>query len=148
MEARGLLHSANEVHFYALHYVYLPRINQSLTRFSEGWNNHGIRTAQHQSPYQLFTAGALRLQESGLHGLDFFTDVDDFYGVEELGLPSESREEVQIPKNRFRLRGDHFSQLQAHLDPLQESPNYGIDLYDRTVEFLLDCINQHPSVYS
>ncbi len=148
LEARGLLQSVNEVHLYALHYVYLPRINQSLTRFCDGWNHHGIPTAQHQSPHQMFTAGALRLQESGLHGLDFFTDVDSFYGVEELGLPSEDSQGVQIPENSFCLREDHFRQLQGHVDPLQESPNYGIDLYVRTVEFSLDCIDQNPSVYS
>ena len=47
---------------YALHYVFLPCINLSLSKFQEGWNNHGIRTEQHVTPNQLFTYRALQLQ--------------------------------------------------------------------------------------
>ena len=39
--------------------------------------------------YQIFTAGALELQQSCLHGLDFFLNVNLNYGVEELGLLPE-----------------------------------------------------------
>jgi len=87
-----MLDLINEIHLYAIHYVYLPRINHVLVQFSEGWNHHGIRTADHHSPYQLFTAGVLQLQTSNLHGLDFFSNVDDTYGIEEVGLPSENDE--------------------------------------------------------
>jgi hypothetical protein len=74
--------------------VYLPKINQSLAQFKEGWNHHGIHTANSMSPHQLFAAGALQLQRSGLHGLDFFSAVDDQYGVEEVGLPPEETDEL------------------------------------------------------
>ena len=77
LEARGYLDPINEIHLYSLHYVFLPRINNSLQQFQDGWNHHGIRTAGHRSPYQIFTAGALQLQRSGLVGLDFFMNVDD-----------------------------------------------------------------------
>ena len=33
---------SNHQHIYALHYVYLPGINQTLKHFCDGWNNHGI----------------------------------------------------------------------------------------------------------
>jgi len=36
LEARGMLDPINEIHLYAIHYVYLPRINHALVQFSEG----------------------------------------------------------------------------------------------------------------
>ena len=42
---------------------------------------HGIRTENNKSPLQLFHAGALRLQHSGLVATDLFQPVDEEYGV-------------------------------------------------------------------
>lgn len=66
-------------HLYALHYVYLPRINLALIHFVNAWNNHGLRTERGQTPNQLFTAGALRLRNAGLAALDFFDEVSGMY---------------------------------------------------------------------
>ena len=62
---------------------------QFTEQFQDGWNHHGIRTANYKSPYQIFTDGALELQQSGLHSLDFFLNVNENYGFEELGLSPE-----------------------------------------------------------
>ena len=61
MEYHDLVDPTNEKHLYALHYIYLPRINAAQVQFKEGWNNHRIRTEYNQSPRQLCTAGMLRL---------------------------------------------------------------------------------------
>ena len=45
MEDAGILFIDNPPHMFALHFVYLPRINQALDEFKEAFNNHGIRTA-------------------------------------------------------------------------------------------------------
>ena len=42
-----LLDSQNEVHLFALHFVYLPHINASLQEFKCQWNHHCLRTADH-----------------------------------------------------------------------------------------------------
>ena len=131
LESRGYLEPANGIHIYSLHYGYLPRINKSLDQFKNTWNHHGIRTAEYKSPYQLFTAGALELQQqSGLRGLDFFENVDENYGVEEMGLPSEqsSYQNVSNSNLYFHLVESDFNQLQQLVDPTQQSQNYGIDL--------------------
>ena len=65
----------------------LPHSNTLLIPMEQ--RRGGFRTAEYKSPYELFTAGALELQQSGLRGLDFFENVDENYGVEEMGLPSE-----------------------------------------------------------
>ena len=81
LEQHDLLDPLNELHLFGLHYIYIPRINQALGAFQEGWNHHGMRTAAHRSPYQQFTTGALQLHSSGLPALDFFHRVDeDTYG--------------------------------------------------------------------
>ena len=78
-----MLDTLNDEHLYALHYVYLPHINQALDKFRDGWNSHPIRTAHNKSPHQIFTAGALLLQHSNLTALDFFDTVDVTYGVDD-----------------------------------------------------------------
>lgn len=148
LEARGALDPIDPLDLYSLHYVYLPRINRSLAQFEEGWNHHGIRTAAHMSPHQLFAAGALQLQRSGLRGLDFFSAVNDHYGVEEVGLPPEGGDgEVTFDQNRFTLESGDLARLRALVHPLQESHSYGIDLYERTRECVHDTVRQNPQVY-
>lgn len=148
LEARGLLDPVNELDLYSLHYVYLPRIRRSLVHFQQGWNHHGIRTADNKSPYQLFTAGALQLQQSGMCALDFFSDADEQYGVEEVGLPPEEDYEVTFSENRFRLEQTDLLQLQRLVNPLQESRNYGIELFERSRAFVYECVHQNPRVYN
>lgn len=76
MECHGILdHYLNEWHMWALHCTYIPRINASLKLSVDSWNNHPIRTAHNKSPQQLFTAGAILLQNSQLTALDFFEEV-------------------------------------------------------------------------
>ena len=84
-----MLNPDDDVYLFALHYMYVPQINQVLLCFKDGWNNHGIQTEHNQSPNQLFVAGGLRLQQSGLTALDFFDHVSDNYGVEEDSLPGD-----------------------------------------------------------
>ena len=37
-----MLNRNNNVDIFALHYVYMPRINSALTQFVETFNNHGL----------------------------------------------------------------------------------------------------------
>lgn len=104
-----------------------------------GWNNHGIRTEHGRSPKQLFVAGALCLRVSGITALDFFENVhSEDYGVEEEGLAGDNDNAVVIPKNQFGLTEEELHQLQRLVDPLIESQNHGIELYERTLEFILN----------
>ncbi|KAI9534203.1 hypothetical protein NQZ68_016922, partial [Dissostichus eleginoides] len=63
LESEGIIDIDNEMHMWALHYVYLPRINHDLRGFLDQWNNHGLRTERHQSPIQLFVQGCLERQD-------------------------------------------------------------------------------------
>ena len=128
LEELGILNPDDDVHIFALRFVYLPRINQALSTFKNGWNSHGIRTEHNRSPTQLFVAGALRLRSSGLTALDFFDNVSENYGVEEDGLTDEtSSNSVSIPECSFHLDAEHQQQLQSQVNPLEDSENHGIE---------------------
>ena len=112
-EHNDMLEPLNEIHLYALHYVFLPRINQSLSTFMEGWNHHPIRTAHNHSPHQLFSAVALLLQHSQIAALDFLDSVDDHYGEDTDAPTAESDEEaVTIPEIRCPTSETQLANLQ------------------------------------
>ena len=137
MEHNDMLDHLSERHLYALHYVFLPRINHSLSTFIEGWNHHPIRTAHHHSPHQIFTAGALLLQHSQLAALDFFGAVDDTFGLDPDAPPAVHTDgNIVVPDIDCRLDEETLTRLRHHIDPLSTSDNYGMDLYDQALEII------------
>ena len=138
MENQGMLDPVNERDLYALHYTFLPRINQSLSKFQEGWNNHGIRTEHNMTPNQLFTFGALQLQHTGLVALDFFERVSQEYGLDDADSRSEEStdEGVPVPRNAITLEEEQLEYLRSEVNPLEECDDYGISIYLKTVEVL------------
>lgn len=59
LEDEGLLNSDCDTDLYALHYVYVPRINQELREFREAYAHHPLRTERNRSPFQLWTLGII-----------------------------------------------------------------------------------------
>ena len=59
LEDSGVLDVDNNMYLLALHYVYVPRINRSLSSFWEAWNNHGLASSGNRSPLQLWSSGML-----------------------------------------------------------------------------------------
>ena len=57
MEDLGLLNIENETHLFSLHYIFMPRINMSLTKFKNGWNHHPLSSARFLTPIQLWISG-------------------------------------------------------------------------------------------
>lgn len=133
LEHHGLLDHLNEHHLWALHYVYIPRINKSLKEFVNSWNNHPIRTAGHKSPQQLFTAGTLLLRNSQHAALDFFESVDEEFGIDPEG-PVPSQESISVPESSLHFCDSDVSALKQNIDPCAVSENYGIDLYQMCTE--------------
>jgi hypothetical protein len=137
LEEHELLDPLDEEQLYALHYVYLPRINRSLNVFREAWNHHKIRTAHNKSPEQLFAAGLLQLQHSQLTAMDYFDSVDDSYGIDDDNPePVDNEGTVVVPQLNFRLQPTDLQALIQQVDPLSVSSEYGIELYEQTVQFI------------
>ena len=57
LEDVGLLDPDSDIDLYVLHLIFLPKIQSQLDLFSEAWCNHPLRTAQNQTPYQLWILG-------------------------------------------------------------------------------------------
>ena len=141
LEYHGLFNPIDNVHIFALHYIYLPHINKSLHEFQDAWNSHKIRTEQGLTPSQLFTSRALQLRESGISAVDFFEHVTDSYGVEEGGVtPYDDNEGVEVPPCQLDLSEDQLDGLKETVDPLSVSDNFGIDLYEKALMFLQSVI--------
>ena len=129
LEALGILDPLNRVHLYALHVVYIPRINRSLEIFRKGWNNHGLSTMKNASPLQLFTLGIAKLQASGAIAIDFNKIVvEDDYGVDLEGPVVAEEETVVVPRIELRLTDNGVDELQQ-LNVLQDSEDSGIDIF-------------------
>ncbi|XP_064384818.1 uncharacterized protein LOC135333721 [Halichondria panicea] len=141
LEQHGYLDPDNMFHRYCLQYVYLPRINQSLKVFMEGWNCHGVRTEHNLTPHQLFVRGALQMQRRGLQALDFFEHIDEMYGVDEEISTGDDDYTVRIPPIGLALSDENMALLKERVNPLADSDNFGIELYVETLTFLRTLIN-------
>ncbi len=149
LESVQLLDPVNEVHLFTLHYIFLSRINESVTQFLSGWNHHAIRTVHNRSPYQLFVEGSLSLQRSGLVALDFFNRVDDHYGIEEEGLHlvEDDFDGVSIPESQFQLSDEDFQQLRQLIIPTAVSSDYGIREYESALNFIHRVVSVNQTFY-
>ena len=78
------------------------------------------------------------MQHSNLTALDFFDTVDVTYGVDDdEGLVlDEENITVVVPDIMYHISEDHLHCLQQCVDPLAPSDNYGIDIYEHTLQFL------------
>ena len=135
MEDEGILDINNEQHLFALHYIYIPRINQALEAFASGWNHHPLSTCHHKTPFQLYTEGMILLDHDGIPALDYTDPVDiQEYGIEyDLESVDLDMEAIDVPA----VTANHeITTLRGLVDPLQVSSNYGIELYLQTLEYL------------
>ncbi len=57
LEELQILDVHDEVHMFCLHYIYLPKINDSLQAFQQAWNNHPMESERGLSPEQQWLQG-------------------------------------------------------------------------------------------
>lgn len=107
-----------------------------MREFVNSWNNHPIRTAGHKSPQQLFTAGALLLQNSQLSALDNFEDVDEEYGIDPDGPIASQDGSISVPESTLNFSDSDVSALQQNINPYAPSENYGMDLFEQSLAFI------------
>jgi hypothetical protein len=53
LEAEGLLNIDDPRHLYLLHWVFLPRLQNHLQIFKDGWNSHPISSERNMTPDQM-----------------------------------------------------------------------------------------------
>jgi hypothetical protein len=145
LAARHLLSSDDDNHLWALHYVYLPRINRDLLLFCNQWNNHGLRTEHHQSPLQLFVSKSLQLRHSNLTAMqDLFTAPTSGYrgvpvaasdaGTDDINAMLSNSwaddEQVVVPAIQCSLSEERLNLIRTRINPLDDSLGpMGLELY-------------------
>lgn len=129
MEQEGILNPDTDADIFCLHYIFIPRINNSLSSFKEAWKNHPLSTEGNRSPLQLYTGGSL--------GNPLFEEEVDLttYGVdyETLSDETEGEESVVVPVVDVGLSAAELDDLHAHLqanvNPVLQCNDSGLQLY-------------------
>ena len=132
LEERMLLDPLDEQHLFALHFVYLPRINASLSEFREQWNHHGLRTSGHQSPLTIWQTSIIRTPDDS--PLVNFED----YGIDNDGPVSDvvSDNNVIVPSSSVELTEEQLNYLSGNVDPLGDDGNHGINNFLNALDII------------
>ena len=125
LEECGKLDPLSDDDLYCLHFVYIPRIARALDAFRCGWNNHAITTEHCMTPLQLFTSGTLS------HGAQY----NSFHGDAGSSLQWDASG-VVVPAISSPLTPSQEDELRSLVNPLQESSNYAIELYEQVQQFV------------
>ncbi|XP_014671669.1 PREDICTED: uncharacterized protein LOC106812336 isoform X2 [Priapulus caudatus] len=135
MESSGILDPLNDIHLWALHYVFTPRIQNHLTLFKEAWDNHPLRTAKNHTPNQLWIQG--RLIQCNAEVLT--EETAQMYGVDwsAPAVHDTCMSAVEVPETPA------FTELSTavlhRVNPLAESCNFGRDLYENVLLLAQQC---------
>ena len=132
IESSGILDSLDELQLLALQYVYLPRINASLSEFTSQWNHRGIRTAGPQTPLAMWYTRLLTAPEESIatnwqtYGIDYDGPLTDIV----------TDNNVVMPESHIQLTDHQLQELQNRVDPLSDDGNNGINHFLDTVTIM------------
>lgn len=133
LEQCHLLDPVNEVHLFALHYIFLPRINRTLHEMVGSWNNHPMSTERNRSPRQLWHSGITAATNSNYLAVQsvFANDQEmNEFGNGGGPIPDlDSENAVEVPEVSFALSDEQWQLLQENVEPLADDGNHGVNLY-------------------
>eukprot|EP00112_Aurelia_sp_Birch-Aquarium-sp1_P013569 Seg2881.9 transcript_id=Seg2881.9/GoldUCD/mRNA.D3Y31 product="hypothetical protein" protein_id=Seg2881.9/GoldUCD/D3Y31 len=137
MEDSELLDPLNEIHLFALEFIFVPRINRALDLFLAQWNSHSLRTARSKSPIQLWTEGVYKHPLDGtLLESEIYIDPETYgVDVEAGGMEIRTRNNINVPQIDVQL-DERQTETLGEIDPLEEDGYYGIRIYERVVQVL------------
>ncbi|CAB4028846.1 Hypothetical predicted protein, partial [Paramuricea clavata] len=83
MEMSGILNPEDSMHLFALHLVYLLRINHALDEYKEAFDPHAVRTENNWTPYQMWLNGMMHERNPLVHSqLHDNPDDVEYYGYD------------------------------------------------------------------
>lgn len=150
MENSDLLDASDDVHLFCLQYVFIPRINRSLTAFQAAWNMHPLSSEGGLSPNQLWISGLSRMSMD-----EALTDVSKnnvqsryttqlvltILLIHFLQAYDNQVESVDVPDTVVDLSDEGYSYLTSLVSPLDSSSNYGIDVYLTALSYVQSQVN-------
>ena len=138
MEELGVLDNTDELHLFALHFVFLPRINNLLYRWMEAYNRHPLGTEHSSTPRQLWVESMLRMQNShhtapgGVFDRETVEGPLDQYGIDWEGPCPQSEtgsDDMTVSRIDLNIPANIFENLRESVDPLALSELFGMDIY-------------------
>ncbi|KAG8921866.1 hypothetical protein FRC02_012305 [Tulasnella sp. 418] len=158
MEDKGYLDPDDSTQLWALHTVFLPRINRALEAFIQTWNNHKVSSHKHKTPLEIWHRGLLEAKIQGFNinlfpgnSLDDDTaEVQDhspsftLYGADFRGAQRERRDDdphviFDPPAPPFALTNEQLEWIEKCLSTIDEDEDfYGTEKYN----LVLRCIEQ------
>ena len=119
LEDNNILDVNDNVYLSALHYVYIPRISNTLSSFREAWNLHRLSSSGNQSPLQLCSSGML------FHAHNY-----QYLAVQEVFAMPESDATLSSSDTESDSSG-HSTAIPVtlhELNPLAQSSVWGVDI--------------------
>lgn len=132
LESEGVLDPLNDVDLYCLHYIFLPRINKSLSEFQLSWNNHGLSSESNMTPIQLHFEGLHCLNSDEAED-QVTTPADGVNDVAQASLPHGDH--VEVPRHSFSPCSLLLQELSA-IQPLETCFDHGRSLYTRAIHIV------------
>ena len=135
MESTGLLNVDDPPRLFALHLIFLPRINKTLEEFLEGFNHHEVRTERNWSPNQMWLNGMLHTDNPSCGLLDEDPNDLSFYGYDAQG-PTTLGEDNNVIVETIEVEQNEIlkSYVLASVDPLSESEDMGVDIFCKALD--------------
>lgn len=125
LESENKLDPLNETDVYCLRFVFLPRINETLTAFIDTWNNHPLSTEHNSTPNQLFIRGALQQ--------NLIPEIPRLPLLQANQQLPSSTNHVEVPRIGFTPCPLLKRDLMSTVNPLQSSSNFGCDIYHHAI---------------
>ena len=117
LETRGILNVEDSLDIFALHYVFLPRINESLRILMNSHNNHAVSSEGNKTPYQMLAT----------EGFD-------------VPLNKESMDMTPIFRNENEreqlIHPEYFDHMVNRVPSLTADNDHGCTVYEAIREFL------------
>ena len=122
-----ILDATNEVHIFALHFVYVPLINEALDDLCNSWNCHSLSTEGNLTPRQLWTQGVADRCNTGYAAVTSVHNAAEVnwndYGLDESGPVPESQTDytVSVPVSPIHPSEEQLQQLQELVDTAKQA---------------------------
>ena len=147
LESSQVLDRLNEDHLFALHYVFLPRINRAIEEFVSGWNNHPLSSAGNRSPLSVWYSGVTSSINSHYSAMESIIQGQDWsaYGIDDDGPvpPASADNIVVVPPTHIPLTDEQQEHLTRTISPLADDGNHGCNLYLETLHFIRILSEEH-----
>lgn len=138
----------NPINLYCLYYLFLPRINESLSRFRLSWNNHKLRTEHNRTPNQLLRhnlhlSGSVPAAVDEDYGRDFD---QEFNWNNEEQVPKRVVDPIRCPLSNAQhfYFSNSVRPLQLMIDVDHQTM---IDTFLRSIAICQDIMYHVPPLY-